>query len=184
MKFFQFQINRNSLFTNYKVNKFKPHISPLCSFCSHIEDLANNELVSHLFFLCDFVLNLWQDVKVWLATLDIVLPLDITKLLFGIPEETSFSPLNYIILCVKYYIWRSKFQNKDLSLNSFHRFLFTKLNDQKNALLYSGKIHEFEKMNIVYDCLSRLPGCNAQIAEAPTPAQVPADTLPGPALTM
>ena len=63
MKFFQFQINRNSLFTNYKVNKFKQHVSPLCSFCSHIDGFTERELVSHLFFFCDLVLNLWQEVK-------------------------------------------------------------------------------------------------------------------------
>lgn len=37
MKWLQYQINRNSLFTNYKVNKFKNQISPNCSLCSHVE---------------------------------------------------------------------------------------------------------------------------------------------------
>ena len=32
LRWFQYQINRNSLFTNYRINKFKNHISPLCSF--------------------------------------------------------------------------------------------------------------------------------------------------------
>ena len=57
IKWLQFQINRNCLFTNYKVNKFKPHISPDCSYCSHQENNANSELVSHLFWGCDFVLK-------------------------------------------------------------------------------------------------------------------------------
>ena len=37
LRWFQYQINRNSLFTNYRVNKFKNHISPLCTFCSQID---------------------------------------------------------------------------------------------------------------------------------------------------
>ena len=32
-KYLQYQINRNSLFTNYRVSKFQRHISPYCRFC-------------------------------------------------------------------------------------------------------------------------------------------------------
>ena len=185
LKFFQFQINRNSLFTNYKVNKFKPYISPLCSFCSQMEGFVHNEVISHLFFNCDLVLNLWQSIKAWLATLNIVLPLDISKILFGIHEEPFFSPINFTILSAKYFIWRSKFQNKDLSLNMFQKFLFSKLKDQKNALCYGGKLHVFEKMNCLYDNLLRLPGCTAQARGVPMPTPVvPGIVPPGPVPTV
>jgi hypothetical protein len=90
MKWFQFQLNRNSLFTNYKVNKFKPQISKYCSSCSHIEGFSHLEGVSHLFFDCDFVLKLWQEKKTWLATLNINIPLDRNKLIFGIHDEAIF----------------------------------------------------------------------------------------------
>ena len=76
MKWLQFQINRNSLFTNYRVNKFKPNISPLCSLCLANENFPRFELISHLFYDCDYTLNMWQNIKTWLATLDIILPLD------------------------------------------------------------------------------------------------------------
>ena len=36
LRWFQYQINRNSLFTNYRVNKFKSSVSPLCTFCSRL----------------------------------------------------------------------------------------------------------------------------------------------------
>ena len=113
IKWLQFQINRNCLFTNYKVNKFKPHISPDCSYCSHQENNANSELVSHLFWGCDFVLKFWQEIKEWLATLDTCLPLDRTILLFGILDQQSSSIVNYIILCGKNFIWRNKFTSKE-----------------------------------------------------------------------
>ena len=177
MKWFQFQLNRNSLFTNYKVNKFKPQISKYCSYCSHIEGFSHLEVVSHLFFDCDFVLKLWQEKKTWLATLNINIPLDRNKLIFGIHDEAIFSPTNYVILCTKYFIWRTKFLSKDLSLGLFHRYLFAKLNDQRNAFIYSGKMHQFNQMNVIYNCLSRLPGCSAQ-NEAPLPDQVLTGRLP------
>ena len=42
IKWLQYQINRNSLFTNYKVNKFRPDISPLCVFYSQVENFPNS----------------------------------------------------------------------------------------------------------------------------------------------
>ena len=39
IKWLQYQIVRNSLFTNYKVNKIKPHISPFCTFCGHLGNI-------------------------------------------------------------------------------------------------------------------------------------------------
>ena len=134
LRWFQYQINRNSLFTNYRVNKFKRYISPLCSFCSHVAGAPqHNELISHLFFECEIVLQLWQQVIGWLVSLDIRLDLDRTKIIFGIHTESSRSVRNYVILTVKYYIWRSKFQNIALSLKDYQIFLKMKLEDLKNA---------------------------------------------------
>ena len=67
LKWFQYQITRNSLFTNYKVNKFKPYVSPQCSFCGE-----NYELISHLFALCNHISTFWIKVQNWLGTLDII----------------------------------------------------------------------------------------------------------------
>ena len=53
MKFLQYQINRNSLFTNYRVNKFKSHKSPNCTLCQ-------NEEVTLSFPLFDTTDHLWS----------------------------------------------------------------------------------------------------------------------------
>ena len=51
LRWFQYQINRNSLFTNYRVNKFKSSVSPLCTFCSRLVGVPHPpELISHIFF--------------------------------------------------------------------------------------------------------------------------------------
>ena len=157
LKWLQFQINRNSLFTNYRVSRFKNNVSPLCSFCSHLDGAAHSELVSHLFFECDFALNLWQEVRGWLATFQISLELNRNKLLFGVHDLSSNSVQNVIILCVKYYIWKSKFQSKDLNLSGFQSFLTVKLDDLKNACLYEEKENKFEKWLIIFEFLERLP---------------------------
>ena len=85
-------------------------------------------LLSHLFWGCDFVLKLWQEIRAWLAPLETNLPLDRTKLLFGILDEPSNSILNYIILCAKHYILRSKFTSKNISLIMYQKYLYQKLN--------------------------------------------------------
>ena len=84
IKYLQYQINRNSLFTNYRVSKFQQHISPSCTFCLQAGNLvAPSELISHLFFDCDHALNLWQATINWLKTLDVNIPLDRKALLLG-----------------------------------------------------------------------------------------------------
>ena len=173
MKWLQYQINRNSLFTNYRVNKFKPNISPLCSFCPDpdIENFPRFELISHLFFDCDHVLNLWQNIKTWLATQNTVLPLDRAQLLFGVHNEKCNSTLNYVILCAKSFIWKAKFTTRDLSLINFQKYLFHKLTDIKNAYLLMGKEYRFDSWNNIYIFLSRLPGCIDNNNEAIMPAQ-------------
>ena len=173
MKYLQFQINRHSLFTNYKVNKFKPHISPNCTYCIANNNPTNHsELISHLFYNCIYVMELWQEIYNWLGTLNLVLPLERNKILFGVLEEPSNSNTNYIILCAKYFIWRSKFINTNLSLAIFQKYLFLKLNELKEAFIYRGKMSEFSKFALIYDCLSRQQECTELLDEAPTPTQV------------
>ena len=161
MKYLQYQINRNSLFTNYRVNKFKPFISPFCTFCSTMDldegDPAPHlELISHLFFECNLVLNLWTQIKDWLKTLNIDIPLDRKSLLFGCQDQPSKSVPNYIILCNKYFIWKSKFQTQDLQFISFKQFLKYKIDDIKNAYFFEKKDHLFDPWLMVYNNLTSI----------------------------
>ena len=105
---------------------------------------SESELVSHIFFECDFVLNLWQQVRSWLGSLEISLELNRTKLLFGLHNESSLSVGNFVILTVKYYIWRTKFQNRALSLIDYQQYLENKLEDHKNACFLVGEENKFE----------------------------------------
>ena len=50
LKWLQFQIHRNILYTNYRVNKYDRQVSPYCTFCLQ-EDASTTNLegISHLF---------------------------------------------------------------------------------------------------------------------------------------
>ena len=160
LRWFQYQINRNSLFTNYRVNKFKNYISPLCTFCSHLTQPPHHpphpEIISHLFFDCNFALQLWQEVRGWLASLNIGLELNRTKLLFGVQNECSLSIRNFVILTVKYYIWKTKFQNRPLSLYDYQHYLKSKLEDQKNAYVFEGEEFKFDPWLVIFNCLEQI----------------------------
>ena len=127
------------------MHKFKNHISPLCTYCAHVEGVTHPELVSHLFFECDFVLSLWQEVRGLLSTFNENLQLNRTKLLFGDHEQPCNSVINFVILSVKYFIWKEKFQSKTLNLTGFQSFLKFKLDDLKNACLFEEKETKFDK---------------------------------------
>ena len=165
IKWLQYQINRSSLFTNVKVHKFKPYISPQCSYCSN-----HPELIEHLFYSCEKVAQFWDEVRSWLATLQINLPYNQKQILFGINNETCFSLKNGLILYVKYFIWTSKFQAKQLSLNIFQTFLQYKLKEKRDAHEYCDNMQNFQPWNIVFDSLLRLLPCT-------TPAEAPMPTL-------
>ena len=154
IKFLQFQINRNSLFTNYRVNKFKNNISPFCTFCQNNDGIEPPlELVSHLFYECNLVFNIWIQVKNWLETLNVDISLDKQSILFGYHNQSNQSVQNFVILCVKYFIWKSKFQSQDLLFNSFKKYFKSKLEDLKNAYFFENKDHLFEPWLNIYDNL-------------------------------
>ena len=155
MKYLQYQINRNCLYTNYKVNKFKNHISPFCSFCTTDQE-RHPEIVSHLFLHCVYAINLWTGVKSWLSTVNIEIPLENKVILFGFIDKPSNSVFNFLILCVKYYIWKAKFQNQELSLQAFKRFLKYKIENVKDAYIYEGKEYMFDEFVEVYNSLLSL----------------------------
>ena len=154
MKWIQFQICRNSLYTNYKVNKFNRQVSPYCTFCLQRDiDTQNLELVSHIFGQCEVVHGLWAEVRHWVGSLGIILPLDITSLIFGFHEQPITSATNYVILTVKYYIWVSRLKNQNLFLTAYQWYLFKKLDELKNAFIYAKKENIFDPYVILFDSL-------------------------------
>ena len=153
MKYLQYQINRNSLYT-YRVSKFQRHISPLCTFCVQAgSQFPPSELISHIYFDCDHALNLWQIILNWLKTLNINIPLDRKALLFGLNDQAPTTIINYLILYVKSFIWKSKFQTKQLSFIAFKTFLKSKLDDLKMTYFLGDKESCFEPWQLVYECL-------------------------------
>ena len=155
IKWLQYQINRNSLFTNHKVSKFNSNVSPFCTFC--VQAVPQNpdlESISHLFFECSTVKKLWIDASNWLNSLDVIIPLDIRSLVFGIFDQPCISVPNYVILYAKYYIWTVKQANGALNLTGFQKYLKYKLLGLKSAYLLLDEAEKFNPWLNIFNCLS------------------------------
>ena len=164
LKWLQFQISRNSLYTNQRVNKFNPSVPSLCSFCKNYP-----EQISHLFYFCEDVLKLWRDIKAWLSSLNVDFLIETKTIIFGILNESSDSVRNELILYGKYYVWISKHaENCNLNLQLFQKFLFHKLECKKDALSYCGLGKKFDQWTNIFEFLLRLPIC-LNNCEAPMP---------------
>ena len=100
-------------------------------------------------------MNLWQEIINWLKAFDINIPLDRKALLFGLPDQAATTVQNYLILYAKYFIWKSKFQTKQLVFTAFKIFLKNKIEDLKRAYCYEEKEYRFEPWKLIYDCLVR-----------------------------
>ena len=92
---------------------FKKVDSPLCDPCG-----IELETVEHLFFSCTKVSAFWDELYDLLISLNIsATPFDVRDIIFGIicPKSTSIL-VNYIILEVKYFVYRCKLNKASLSL--------------------------------------------------------------------
>ena len=65
-KWFQFRINHNILATNYFLKKFKIIDDANCNFCQ-----KENETIEHIFWGCENVQNLLEQVNSWFGDKDI-----------------------------------------------------------------------------------------------------------------
>ena len=154
LKWLQYQITRNCLFTNSRVNKFMPHISPLCTYCSHENNFK--ETISHLFYQCHYSKKLLGEIEIWLGTFNVQFTANEESILFGNHAEPIFSVVNTITLWTKQFIWSSKFSHKDLSLGLVQRFFQQKLTDLKNIYDYCENQNLFNQWTSIYDYLLRL----------------------------
>ena len=130
LRFFQFNITRASLKTNYVVHYIKPHVQPYCAYCG-----IEQEKIQHLFFQCHLVQGLWQEIADFFLQCNIHIPLNIKNVLFGFHSAAPDSIENYVMLTVKYYIWANKFRTPmaPLSLNIYKKILKKRLNELESV---------------------------------------------------
>ena len=148
LKWIQFQINRNSLQTNYIVSHFKQNVSKQCQYC-----LERDELVSHLFWSCHIVKIFLNEVISYFATINFEYTPSKTQMLFGFHDLPFSHPKNYISLIIKRYIWITKFKTCQLNINGFKGLLKTYVVDLKYIFETKKEASKFIEWNTINDAL-------------------------------
>ena len=114
IKWLQYRILHHSLKTNYVVSKFINDVNPDCTFCK-----ANPETISHLFFFCPLVVNFWEVIKNTFSNFDVEINITASKIFFSDLKHSADSRNNMLILFAKMFIWKQKFEKKDLNIIAF-----------------------------------------------------------------
>ena len=123
----QYQINRNSLQTNYIVSHFQRNVTKSCQYCQN-----SDELISHIFYSCIKTANFLKQVISYLESINFIFAPNKIQMLFGFQDLDSTHPKNYISLVFKRYVWINKFRNCNLTIDGFKGFLKYRKNFSKN----------------------------------------------------
>ena len=139
LKWFQFKIIRRILATNSYLKKINIKSSDLCRICG-----KESETLLHLFVMCPPVDEIWLSVQNWIKDkLGINIVVNRTMKIFGYTlQDKNFWPINFILLCVRYNIFRCAMENNKPRMVQIQKYakakfdeqeLLSKLNDSNTA---------------------------------------------------
>ena len=114
--------------------------SPLCTFCN-----ADVESLSHLFWDCQIVFRFMQSFKQYCEQVSIDFELDKRKFLLG-PYLQKINANDLVLLHLKFYIYRCRCLQHDLSLIHFLSYLKYIYALQREKLKRGGKKNIFNEI--------------------------------------
>ena len=166
-KWLQYQINRNSLQTNYIVSHFIRNVSPLCHYCG-----LENEKISHLYWFCRYVGMFLNETFHYICSTGTDYEPSKLESLFGVPSESFEHPKNLLSLLIKKYIWKTKFKNAILNIAGFKNYLKTNLNELKIIYDIKEEAVKFNEWILLYSDLCQVVQHAPDVVQA-QPPQVP-----------
>ena len=116
LRSFYFKIFHNAIAFNDFLFKINRKDSPNCIFCNN-----HPETIIHFFCECEVAKSLWKDlINIIKSKEDIDFSVSAFEKVFGIQDDKF---LTYLFLCLKYYLYICKFQNKIPNFAHFLNFL-------------------------------------------------------------
>ena len=130
VKWFQYQVNRMILKTNYIVSIFRPHIMTLCSFCRY-----RSETILHLLWDCPVVNSFYrQALETVRNTAPMYYwPMERTNFIFSMVNKRMYEPYNIFSLYLKYFVWKSKHKGTNPTFAAFQNYFNHELKVIKKA---------------------------------------------------
>ena len=119
LAWFQYRLIHRIIATNtflYKIHYVKANI---CTFCS-----TEPETLSHLFYDCHIVKNLWEEVQTWIIVeTGIIIQLEKHTVIFGMINNEKCRFVNWLTINIKHYIYRMKVQKQKLNIKAIKNIL-------------------------------------------------------------
>ena len=117
LRLLQYKINLRRVATNSFLEKIKIKPSAMCTFCN-----KETETIEHLFYQCDHSKNLIQFLKIKVNHNTLLqFPDNAASIILGYNIDSL--ALNYVILCLKYFIFKCKCQEIKPVIYHFKNFL-------------------------------------------------------------
>ena len=113
-----------------------------CTFC-----LAEPEKVEHLFWHCNVVNHFWQNIEQWIYTkADFLINIHKVRAIFGIAQENlSMKPVNCILIASRYYIYKCRMTNSNLSLIAWENHVKQFLKEEKTITIKNDRYEKLKK---------------------------------------
>ena len=114
---FQYKNLNNVLYLNKKLFTLRKSTSPLCPFCK-----LSDERVLHLFYECNIILNLWNELDLFFENEFTLFDLTLQAAFLGFLNVDSELLLiqNHLLLIFKIYIYNSR-KSESLKIKSLIR---------------------------------------------------------------
>ena len=137
---FQYKILNNVLYLNKKLFTFRKSTSPLCPFCK-----LSDETVLHLFYECNIILNLWNELVLFFENEFTLFDLTPQAAFLGFLNVDSELLLiqNHLLLIFKIYIYNSR-RSESLKIKSLI-WEITKVKNRGKNFIKQWKKHAIYK---------------------------------------
>ena len=146
---FYFKVFHRAICTNQFLHKIGRTDSPLCYFCQN-----SSESYIHMFCDCDKVLPLWDNLSTFIyKKCSERLNLTTFQKMFGLDLLSSEHSrgINFLILYLKFYIYRCKFQQCSPNFQAFLKLAQIKIKTEYRIAEKKGKLSKHLK-KFTFDC--------------------------------
>ena len=146
---FQYKFLHRIIPTNKFLYKCKLSNTNLCDFCS-----SSVENIDHIFWECTIIQNILSELHMWLNSNGIIFNLSKEILFFG---ELNVNPykdiINFILILIKYYILKTKYQKYTPSFHIFKKILCSRIQIEEQIALSKDNLEKHKKK---WDILSNI----------------------------
>ena len=146
LRSFQFRLIHKAIVLNSHLFRWGLREDNLCSFCN-----ASKETITHLFYDCNIIKEIWQSLAHWLSELGLdIQDFSAYEIIFNCFANNPRDVLNTIGLIVKQLIYRNRCLKKGINFNEVKNYImFFRSIEKVNALRSNSSSRFYKKWNCI-----------------------------------